>query len=719
MPQATFLAGLPQAPGVYDIFSNRDQTLQRHRDVLTLMYQLSEERKCIPVSNSPEPVCLGAEEAVAAAQEIEQYNFTPSQNKMVFPHWVNYIRAQLESQYDPQTIYKSGFRVYTTLDPTLQREAERLVKEQVDSLAGQNVQDGALVAVRPTTGEILVMVGSADFYNEAISGQVNMALSPRQPGSSIKPLTYLAAFEKGWTPATMLWDVDSEFPPSGDPNDQREPYKPVNYDGKYHGPVSVRTALSNSLNVPAVKALDYVGIYDDPNSSGETGFIALAKRLGITTLTRDDYGLSLTLGGGEVPLLDMTGAFATLANNGSQMKLVAITRIEDHLGNLVYETPPAAPSQVVRAEHAYLISSILSDNDARSWMFGSNSVLNLPFPAAAKTGTTNDFRDNWTMGYTPDLAVGVWVGNADYTEMQHSTGLTGAAPIWSAFMQYAVPRLTNGETHAFTRPAGVVDRVVCEVSGAEPSEFCPSQRTEIFAYDQLPPARENDLWKKVWLDTWTGLKASAACGDGYTEEKLTINVTDKWAIKWLRETDNGKAWLDKMGFDEDALFTPERECALTDPRPVLALVGLSNDQTITASPLEIYAVVNGGDEFRSFTLSYGYGDNPTTWKELKTLRDQHSLPEKVFTWNLDKVKPGNLVLRLVMEGKDNRYAEVRVRLVMRVPTMTATPTPTVTSTATPTSTPTVTETIMPSETPTSTSTPEPTPTLTETPTLSP
>ncbi len=183
-------------------------------------------------------------------------------------------------------------------------------------MKGQNAQSGALVAIQPATGEILAMVGSADFYNEAISGQVNMAISPRQPGSSIKPLTYLAAFEKGWTPATLIWDVPSEFPPSGQPNDPRPPYMPVNYDGAFHGPVTVRFALANSYNIPAVKTLQYVGIYDDPSTPNEDGLFAFARRMGITTLTRPDYGLSLTLGGGEVSLLELTGAYSIIANHG-------------------------------------------------------------------------------------------------------------------------------------------------------------------------------------------------------------------------------------------------------------------------------------------------------------------------------------------------------------------------------------------------------------------
>ncbi len=298
------------------------------------------------------------------------------------------MRSQLEEMYDPQTIYRSGFTIYTTLDPNLQNAAQRIVAEQVAALIDKNAHNGALVTIKPSTGEILAMVGSVDFYNEAIDGQVNMATSPtRQPGSSIKPITYVAAFEKGWTPSTLIWDVPSEFPPSGDPNDPREPYKPVNYDEKFHGPMTVRTALANSFNVPAVKTLDFVGIYDNPNTPEKDGMIGMAERLGITSLTRPDYGLSLTLGGGDVSLIEMTGAFSVFANGGRRIPPVAILRIVDHTGEVVYEYQPQPGEQVIRAEHAYLISSILSDNEARSWMFGRNSALNLSFPVAAKTGT--------------------------------------------------------------------------------------------------------------------------------------------------------------------------------------------------------------------------------------------------------------------------------------------------------------------------------------------
>ncbi len=336
--------------------------------------------------------------------------------------------------------------------------------------------------------------------------------------------------------------MPTDFPPSGDPNDTRPPYQPVNYDERFHGPVTVRTALANSYNIPAVKALQFVGIY------GNDGLIAFANRLGIHTFDRQDYGLSLTLGGGEVTLLDMASAFGTFANNGKRVPPFAITKITDYQGKTVFEYTPPAGQQVIRPEHAFLINSILSDNEARTPMFGANSVLNLPFQVAAKTGTTNDFRDNWTMGYTPDLAVGVWIGNADYTPMQDVTGLSGAAPVWSSFMQFAVPQLTGGNPTPFSRPDGIEERVICAVSGTEPSEYCPQQRAEFFAAEQPPRPKQDDLWKKAVIDTWTGLGASAECAD-FTEEKFTLNVSDPWALTWIKDTDQGREWAASVGFE--------------------------------------------------------------------------------------------------------------------------------------------------------------------------
>ncbi len=724
LAQSAFLAGIPQAPGIYDIFTNREQTLNRNKQVLTAMYNVSQEKNCIRVSNSTTPICLEAQQAADAYIAMESYPFKQKANPMVYPHWVTYIRYLLETNYDAQTIYRSGFRVYTTLDPVLQQQADQIVKEQVTALADRNATDGALVAIQPQTGEILAMTGSADFYNDAIAGQINMAVQPRQPGSAIKPLTYAAAFEKGWTPATLIWDVPSEFPPSGDPNDPSAPYKPVNYDGKFHGPVSLRSALANSYNVPAVKALDFIGIYDNPQTTEQDGMISFAQRLGITTLTRNDYGLSLTLGGGEVTLLELTSAYGVFANDGKRIEPYAISRIEDHEGNAIFQAESPVARQVISAEHAYLMTSILSDAEARAPMFGANSILNLAFPAAAKTGTTNDYRDNWTIGYTPNLVTGVWVGNADNSAMVNTSGVTGAAPIWNQFMSQAIPYLTNNAPLNFVMPGGIVEREICVYSGAEPSEYCSKTRTEIFASSQLPPSKKDDLWKKVKIDTWTNLEASVECNE-FTDEILTLNVTDKWAVKWIKETGDGQAWLEKLGFPDPVVFSPSRACRSDDPKPTLLFMGLEDGDTVKDSPLDIYAVIDATGSYRNFTLDYGTGKDPGNWIRLaKNSVDPAPRAQKIYTWDISDLKKGFITLRLLMKSRNDGYAEKKIRLEIKVPTPTPTetriPSPTPTSTPWfPTSTPTE-----PGETPFYTPTPgvietTPAPPIFETPVPTP
>jgi len=728
LAEASFLAGLPQSPSVYDIYTNRDITLARQQQVLVLMYGLSQTQGCIKVSNSETPICVDQTAALEAANYIKNLTFNSPNIDTRYPHWVNFVRAQLEAQYDAQTIYRSGFIVYTTLDPRMQDEAQRMVTEQVGLLADKNAHNGALVSIKPSTGEILAMVGSPDFNNDAIAGQVNMADSPtRQPGSSIKPITYVAAFEKGWTPSTWIWDVPTDFPDGANP-----PYVPKNYDDRFHGGMTVRTALSNSFNIPAVKTLEFVGIYDDPNTPEKEGMIAMAEKLGITSLTRPDYGLSLTLGGGDVSLLQMTSAFSVFANGGKKVPPVAILKIVDFEGTVIYEYKPPEGEQVIRPEHAFLISSILSDNQARSPMFGLNSALNLPFQVAAKTGTTNDFRDNWTLGYTPDLATGVWVGNADYTPMVNTTGLSGAAPIWSQFMQYAVPYISNNNPTSFVIPPGISEKIVCNISGAEPSNWCRGgQRSEFYASDQPPLPKSQDLLAETTIDTWTGLIAGNACED-YAKRELVMNVSDDWARKWFK-TGDGRAWLESHELPRNPTYKPERECSSTDSHPVIQFNNPNDNDTITETELRIRGIIdveNGG--FTSWRLEYGVGDDPSEWKLLEEGQNSFKENSIIHIWDLQDFKPNRVTLRIYLSNGEDRYAEKRITLTFNLPTPTPEPTltptlipPTLTqvpptdvpptnippTTAVPTDTlipPTATETFtpIPSETPTETLTPE-------------
>jgi penicillin-binding protein 1C len=665
--EAAFLAGLPQAPSVYDIYTDRDVTMVRFQSVLLAMLALSDERGCIEVSNSEAAVCLDGATAAAALQEIDGRTFLPPVVDMRYPHWVQFIRTQLEALYDPQTIYRSGFTVTTTLDPLLQEAAQQTITNQVAAIADLHVTGGALVAIKPSTGEILAMVGSPDFYDEINSGQINMAVSPtRQPGSSIKPLTYLAAFEKGWTAATLIWDVPSEFPPSGLKNDPNPPYIPTNFSHTFAGPVTVRTALSNSLNVPAVKTLYYVGVYDNPDTPKNDGLIGMAERMGITSLTRDDYGLSLTLGGGEVSLLELTGAYAVIANSGMRVPPVAILKIVDFEGKTVFEYQSALGEQVVSQQHTFLITSILSDRAARAPTFGINSILNLSFPAAVKTGTSNDARDNWTLGFTPDLAVGVWVGNPDYTPMGNTTGVTGAGPAWAQFMTYAVPYLTNGSPTAFTRPEGIIEQTICTVSGTQPSQWCPEQRQEYFAEDQPPLSADHDLWREVLLNTWTGLEASPECSQ-FTETELVLNVTEEWALNWLRQEEKGRQWLRSMGFDDDYLTAPTRKCTASDPHARLEFIGLSDGDIISETLFQINFVAEADDEVSNIRLDYNAGSG---WVNLLSGKNINT-----YTWDLSAFPGGAVSLRLRMENNHKGYAEGTIQLMLQPPTPTETPTP--------------------------------------------
>jgi membrane peptidoglycan carboxypeptidase len=382
----------------------------------------------------------------------------------------------------------------------------------------------------------------------------------------------------------------------------------------------------------------------------------------------------------------------------------------DRTGNIVYEYEPPVGEQVVRAEHAYLISSILSDKVARADMFGTNPVINLDFTSAVKTGTTNDFRDNWTIGYTPDLVVGVWVGNTDYSPMNKTTGLSGAGPIWAEFMTFGIDRLKGGRPSAFQRPAGVIDRVICAISGTEPSKWCPEQRSEMFAADQPPEPESEDLWKKVIIDTWTGLAASDACKD-YTDEKFVVNVVDPWAVRWLEEEDKGKAWVEEMGFSKPLFFVPSRECRSDDPRPVINITGLSDGQTIKRDSIKIQGMITASENFDYYRIDWGKGSQPLKWEVLvDKVESPQATPGMLYEWDLEEVGSGIVTLRFYVHSTEDTYAEKLIVLDIQLPTPTPTSTPTSTRTPTPTFTPTETSL------PTQTSTAEPTETSTVTPT---
>lgn len=457
LAEAALLAGLPQSPAYHDPYKYPDRAKRRQETVLGLMVEAG---------------YITEDEATAALQEPVLDRLEPPAGNVAVPHFASYVLSQLEANppagyFD---LYQAGLQIQTTLDPYLQEMAEEIVARQVDALAAQNVTNGALVALDPQTGQILAMVGSKDFWDRTIAGQINMAVAPRQPGSSIKPFVYLAAFENGWTANTIIFDEPKAYP-----DGRGGFYEPTNYDQKFHGPVTVRTALANSYNIPAVEALNVVGV---------PYFVGHAPRYGITSLTNNYYGLALALGAAEIPLLEMTGAYQALANQGKYIKPQAIAQILDSTDEPV-SFPQARPRSAIRAEFAYIMTDILADAEARTPAFGRNNWLNLSRPAAAKTGTTNDFRDNLVLGYTPNLVVGVWVGNADYSPMRGTTGLSGAGPIWHEFMERAHEGLPVRE---FNRPEGVYEAEVCRDPRIRSDQTCTDFYQELFAVpgDPIP-----------------------------------------------------------------------------------------------------------------------------------------------------------------------------------------------------------------------------------------
>ena len=482
LAQCATLASLPRAPTFYSPYNNADPSRLKTRSKFVLD-QMAEEKM------------ITTAEAEAAKVEIDgplNAQFTPAKGEDISaPHFVFYVREQLEQKYGTKVTQEGGLRVYTTLDKGKQDIAEEVVRDAAQQrFAGFGASNAALTSIDPKTGQILAMVGSVDYFDTAKEGNVNVATSERQPGSSFKPLVYLAAFKKGYdpnlrmafNPATLLWDVKTDFGGG---------YAPNNYDGKFRGPVSARDALQQSLNVPAVKMLDMIG---------PEGAVDFAHQMGITTLNDPArYGDSLVLGGGEVKLVDMVSAYAVMANQGTaaysqpiengrkRLNATPFLEIKDRKGKTLERYSENKKSEIVKPELAYQITDVLKDDAARAPQFGRGSALTLAGrEVAAKTGTTDNYKDAWTLGYTPSLAAGVWLGNNDGTPMNRVGGSLGAAPIWQEYMRRALAGdAERAKATKFDRPGGVKELQVDRLTGMLPNGKGQTKK-EIFTDGNAP-----------------------------------------------------------------------------------------------------------------------------------------------------------------------------------------------------------------------------------------
>lgn len=610
------------------------------------------------------------------------------------PHFSFYVINQLTQLLGTDLTFRGGLKVITSIDLNLQDQAECVARTQIIRLQGadpatvvpttsgascdaaaylptprasdigvnHNLSNASVVVLDPTTGQILAMVGSLDYWNDDIDGRFNVAVDGRrQPGSSFKPFTYVTAFSQGYTPASMVLDVRTAFA-----QDTGSPYVPENYDRQFHGPVSLRIALARSYNIPAVEMMNRVGVEN---------VIRTAHRMGLNTLDRESsyYGLALTLGGGEVSLLDMVYAYGVMANYGRMigqaipaeqvrsgyrnLDPVAILRIEDSKGNLLNHCGPTGDSpcdvslaqttQVLDPAIAYLITNVLSDAQARIGAFGSPNPLELDRPVAAKTGTTNDFVDNWTLGYTPQLVAGVWVGNTDSTPMEQVTGLTGAAPIWHAIMAYATQGLPP---IGWDEPPGINHVTVCYPSGLLPTRDCQSLVNEVFIAGTEPVDYDN-IWQAFQVNRDTGKLATV-----YTPPELIENRV--YEILPPEATD----WVQTVGLPQppqeyDTIYTP----------PEAAAGDITITNLLPFSYVRGIIPLNGtvkSENFSFFRLQFGKGLNPTEWIQIGGDRGEQLENAELQTWDTTALPNGLYSVQLLVVKSDQTFANYTVQVTV-------------------------------------------------------
>lgn len=596
------------------------------------------------------------EAEAAFAEPLQIHSSMLKRYDLVAPHFAVYVRKQLEDRYPAEVLYQGGLKVYTTVDLEIQRIAEEEARAHVAKLQeeGEDARNAAAVVMRARTGEILAMVGSIDYWNEEIDGNVNVTVAPRQPGSSFKPFSYVTAFHQGHTAADMVMDVHSCFDDYPNP-----PYCPENYDREYLGPRSFRSALAQSRNIPAVKVLDLVGVGN---------VIRTAHAMGINTLNQDldYYGLSLTLGGGEVWLLDMVYAYSIFANGGSMMgqptKLartgyrqldpVSILRVEDSRGEVLEEYKQPEVRSVVLADgrelspqEAYLLTHVLSDNNARAAVFGSNSPLRLSRPAAAKTGTTTDYKDVWTVGYTPQIVTGVWVGNNDNTPMEGVSSSRGAAPVWHNVME----RIYN-EGHAqrilgevidnFPRPPGLTTVAVCAVSGLLPNQHCPNQVNALFI-EGTEPTEYCNVHHIERVNRQTG-KLATACTPPELVEERVYEIYPPEAANWVRQKG-----IPQPPTQRDEIYgcSPEGgEVVIVDP----SLGGHVRDV------VAIRGNARSGD-FNFYRLEFGEGLNPSAWSQIGGDHYNQVENDVLEFWDVRGLNDGLYTLQLTVVDHSQNF----------------------------------------------------------------
>ncbi|QPC83801.1 transglycosylase domain-containing protein [Phototrophicus methaneseepsis] len=697
MAEAALLAGLISAPSANDPVINLEQAKRATRNSIRLMLEagcldfqhgqwaaegvefcIIPNQSTIDVDGSQQTLVRansdGSYGGVLAVQlaRLETRSYLPREATLRYPHFVNYVQAQIEAQFgSTDVMFQRGFTIYTTLNPRIQQVAEDALQRRVDQLVNNGVETGSVMVTDPQTGAIRAMVGSPDFNDESINGQFDNTRSWQQPGSAIKPFVYAAAISgvpNGYlTPASIVWDVPTEYPIQGG-----SPYIPTNFgNATPQGPMPLRFALQNSINIPAVRTLEFVGL---------SQFETFANNMQIQFYPDIPLSLATALGANEVRMIDMMKGYGIFANNGIYAPLYVIERIteEDNIEVPLPDRPE--PQQVISPQVAYLMQNILSDDGSRQQQFGLNTnltLVNAGIPATgyvgAKTGTSNEGRDLWTMGFTNNAVVGVWLGTVqDTSQTVGVTGFTAASPVWNEVMRSAIQ---GRAPRAFGNPGGVVQVTVCRETGtlAEGSTVCPTRITDIAIQGQLPPTSNNGLIQTLNIDSWTGLLANQWCSE-YVVQRTYANTQDAAVINWINNTAVGQQYASLIGLPLPLNPPPTQSCQ----QGALPTVILNNPQDgQTAQETLTITGVASGPNFSHYQLFYAPTSDPTNFREITTQITQQftSAGSELGTWDTRTVANGQYIIRLHAESTSGGF--INVDHTINIQNTQPTPTPTV------------------------------------------
>ncbi|MCX6726287.1 MAG: PBP1A family penicillin-binding protein, partial [Candidatus Shapirobacteria bacterium] len=653
LAESVILAGLPQRPSVYSPFSKTPTAyVDRSKHVLDRM-----------VADG----YINQELADKTFEEVKNYKFYNNQTTMLAPHFIFWVKDILAQKYGEELVDSGGLKVTTTLDLNLQTQVQQIVSVGISQVEKQGISNGAALVMDPVTGQVLAMVGSRGYNSDKTDGKFNVVTQGlRQPGSSIKPVTYVTALRKGYTAASMVMDVPVTFPGVGAQKD----YSPQNYTGKFNGPMSLRNALGNSINTVAVKMLARVGIKNMMQQAFDMGISTLEP----TTDNLKKFGLALTLGGGDVKMIDLTSAYCAFANGGTRVDPVGVLKVEDRTGKVLEQYQQVTGPQVMTPQEAFIISNILQDNNARTLTFGAVNGLIIPnHQVAVKTGTTNDKRDNWTVGWTPNLIVSTWVGNNDNSPMlKVASGVSGASPIWKQIMLAELPKINKVD---FPIPDKIVNLSVDSVSGyAAHDNF--SQKTEYFIDGTQPQIPDPiHLQLKVCRGA-SGLAPPEDVGNGNydTKEYFKFQEDDPVSTDGVNRWQQGiDGWISQQP-DKDKYNPPSGFCRTGG----LLSVGFDSpgDHATVGNNFDIKISIDNLKKITEMKLTID-GVDKKTWTD------------RPFEMNIN-ISDGPHTLHVKATDKDGNTAEREIKIGVNVPwDWSPSPTPTMTPVPTPTLIPTL------------------------------